>query len=126
VREVRSHWVFKLPFGEELGSGLGLRSSTPGYGASDTNRWKYGMLQRDAATGLDHAGWRKYESLAGRWTSPDPYLGSMTTANPQSFNRYNYAQNGPVNFVDPSGLEKQCKDSDGNWVHVHPKARFPW
>lgn len=29
----------------------------------------------------------------------------MAIANPQSFNRYNYTQNDPVNFVDPSGLD---------------------
>ncbi len=28
----------------------------------------------------------------------------MTIANPQSFNRYAYVNNDPVNFVDPSGL----------------------
>src|SRR6266540_6285972 len=33
-----------------------------------------------------------------------PYGGSMTIANPQSFNRYAYVNNDPVNFVDPSGL----------------------
>jgi RHS repeat-associated protein len=105
TREVRSRCVFKLPFGEELGAGTGSRSGGQGYGASDTNRWKYGMLQRDAATGLDHAGWRKYESFSGRWTSPDPYGLSASIADPQSFNRYPYTQNDPVNFVDPSGLD---------------------
>ena len=29
-------------------------------------------------------------------------------ANPQSFNRYAYVQNDPVNFVDPSGLDREC------------------
>jgi RHS repeat-associated protein len=91
-----------LPFGEEIGSGIGLRTSSQGYAASDTNRWKYGMLQRDAATGLDHTWFRKYESISGRWTSPDPLHGSI--ADPQSFNGYNYTGNDPVNFVDPSGL----------------------
>jgi len=28
----------------------------------------------------------------------------MSIANPQSFNRYNYVQNDPVNFIDPTGL----------------------
>jgi RHS repeat-associated protein len=92
-----------LPFGEEIGSGLGLRTPGQGYSASDTNRWKYGMLQRDAATGLDHAGWRKYESNSGRWTSPDPLSGQL--GDPQGFNHYTYAANDPVNFVDPSGLD---------------------
>jgi len=76
--------------------------SGQGYAASDTNRWKYGMLQRDAATGLDHTWWRKFESFSGRWTSPDQLNGSI--GNPQSFNHYPYAANDPVNFIDPTGL----------------------
>jgi RHS repeat-associated protein len=93
-----------LPFGEEIGSGTGLRTGTQGYGATDTNRQKYAMLERDDATGLDHTWWRKYESFSGRWTSPDPYSGSMSIANPQSFNRYAHVGNDPVNLVDPTGL----------------------
>jgi len=63
------------------------------------------MTERDDATGLDHTWWRKYENRAGRLTSADPYLGSMRITNPQSFNRYAYVNNDPVNFVDPSGLD---------------------
>ena len=96
-----------LPFGEEIGSGLGLRNGNQGFGASDTNRTKYGLAERDI-TGLDHTLFRKYESLSGRWTSPDPYMGSANIAQPQSFNRYAYVQNDPVNFVDPSGLIRVC------------------
>src|SRR5439155_26115666 len=103
-----------LPFGEEIGSGIGLRSGGQGYGAGDTNRWKYGMLQRDASTGLDHAGWRKYESFSGRWTSLDPDGGSMSTGDPQSFNRYAYVQNDPVRSVDPTGTE-MCYDAWCGW-----------
>jgi RHS repeat-associated protein len=98
-----------LPFGQELSSATGLRSGTQGYGASDTNRQKYGLTERDDATGLDHTWWRKYESTAGRWTSPDPLAGSL--ADPQSFNRYSYTQNDPVNFVDPSGLNPAAPGS---------------
>ncbi|MEK6280518.1 MAG: RHS repeat-associated core domain-containing protein [Acidobacteriota bacterium] len=96
-----------LPFGEEIGAGTGLRASGQGYGATDTNRQKYALTERDDVTGLDHTWWRKYENTAGRWTSPDPYLGSMSEGNPQSFNRYSYVGNDPVDFVDPTGLE-QC------------------
>ena len=93
-----------LPFGEEIWAGTGLRSSSQGFGAVDTNRWKYGLTERDDVTGLDHTWWRKYGNTAGRWTSPDPYNGSMTIANPQSFNRYSYVQNDPINLIDPFGL----------------------
>jgi RHS repeat-associated protein len=92
-----------LPFGEEISSGL--RGSGLGYGATDNNRQKYGMTERDDATGLDHTWWRKYENLSGRWTSPDPLSGGI--GDPQSFNGYNYTGNDPVNFIDPSGLNPQ-------------------
>lgn len=35
---------------------------------------------------------------------PDPYSGSLFLNNPQSFNRYVYVDNDPVNAVDPTGL----------------------
>jgi RHS repeat-associated protein len=91
-----------LPFGEEIWLGTGLRSSLQGYGTTDLNRQKYGLTERDDATGLDHTWWRKYESTAGRWTSPDPIGGSI--ADPQSFNHYAYTANDPVNLTDPDGL----------------------
>jgi RHS repeat-associated protein len=93
-----------LPFGEEIWAGTGLRSTTQGYNAADKVRQKYALLERDDVTGLDHTTWRKYESFSGRWTSPDPYGGSMSIANPQSFNRYSYTQNDPINSIDPTGL----------------------
>jgi RHS repeat-associated protein len=100
-----------LPFGEEIGLNVGLRSSSQGYAASDTNRWKYGMTERDSTSGLDHTWWRKYESFSGRWTSPDPLSGTL--ADPQSFGRYTYTANDPVNFVDPSGLNAESAGGGG-------------
>jgi len=41
-------------------------------------------------------------------TTTDPDGGSMPSVNPQSFNRYSYVQNDPVNFVDPTGLMMWC------------------
>src|SRR5229473_938098 len=40
------------------------------------------------------------------------YDGSYNLTDPQSFNRYSYPQNDPVNFVDPSGLDD---DPPGGW-----------
>jgi len=93
-----------LPFGEELWAGIGSRSSsTQAYGATDGNRQKYGLTERDDATGLDHTWWRKYESFSGRWTSPDSIGGDL--GDPQSFNAYPYGANDPANLVDPDGLD---------------------
>ena len=40
----------------------------------------------------------------GRFTSPDPMLNSAKPWDPQSWNRYGYAMNNPLKFVDPNGL----------------------
>src|SRR5690606_27244581 len=92
-------------FGEDIQSGTGLRTENQGFGLNTSVRQKYGLTERDDATGLDHTWYRKHETQAGRWTSPDPYNGSMNIGDPQSFNRYSYVQNEPTNYVDPSGLQ---------------------
>ncbi len=40
----------------------------------------------------------------GRFLSPDPYQASGGPGVPQSWNRYAYVMNNPVNYGDPSGL----------------------
>ncbi len=92
-------------FGEDIASGVGLRTTAQGYGAPATNRQGYGLTEKDSATGLNHTWFRKNENRAGRWTSPDPYNGSASVGNPQSWNRYSYVENQPTNYVDPSGLQ---------------------
>ncbi|MBK7704839.1 MAG: hypothetical protein IPJ30_03455 [Acidobacteria bacterium] len=64
-------------------------------------------MNNDPATGLNHTWFRKNENRAGRWTSPDPYNGSSSVGNPQSWNRYSYVESQPTNFVDPSGLDDE-------------------
>jgi len=51
---------------------------------------------------------RMYQNKHGRFTAPDPLLASASAANPQTFNRYIYTGNNPVNITDPSGL-KWCR-----------------
>ncbi|MGE5648368.1 MAG: RHS repeat-associated core domain-containing protein [Acidobacteriota bacterium] len=65
--------------------------------------------------GLDYAMNRWYSSQVARFTSPDPYQASGGAADPQSWNRYSYVQNDPVNFVDPEGLRR--RDGDGVWLN---------
>ena len=47
---------------------------------------------------------RRYNRRHSRFDQPDPYDGSYSLTDLQSFNRYAYTQNDPVNFVDPTGL----------------------
>jgi len=57
----------------------------------------------DGITGFDYAQQRYYAPALGRFTTPDPYQASAAIARPQSWNRYAYVENDPVNFVDPGG-----------------------
>ena len=95
-----------MPFGEELGAGTGGRTTGIGFSNSgDNNRMKFTGDERDNETGLDFAQARYNSGTLGRFTTPDPYSGSISTASPQSFNRYAFVGNNPVNRTDPSGLD---------------------
>jgi RHS repeat-associated protein len=51
--------------------------------------------------GLDSMMARFNSGNAGRFLSPDPILGNAT--NPQSWNRYSFVLNSPLNYTDPTG-----------------------
>ena len=71
---------------------------------------KFTSYDRDG-NGSDEAMFRRYNRYHSRFDQPDPYGGSASLTNPQSFNRYAYTQNDPVNLVDPTGLKPQvCFD----------------
>ena len=61
----------------------------------------------------DHAQFRQYGSTQGRWMRPDPYSGSYDLSNPQSLDRYVYAVNNPLSYIDPSGLTMVCIQAGG-------------
>jgi RHS repeat-associated protein len=94
-----------MPFGEELGASVGGRTTGMGFSNSgDNNRKKFTGYERDNETGLDFAQARYNSNILGRFTSPDPYSGSMSLGDPQSFNRYAYVDNNPLTHTDPTGL----------------------
>lgn len=93
-----------LPFGEEIFAGAGGRTMTQGY-LTDNVRQKFTKYERDSETNLDFAEARYFSSTQGRFTSIDPLSASMRASDPQSFNRYSYVGNNPVNWIDPSGMD---------------------
>lgn len=95
-------------FGEEIGLNVGLRSIEQGYTADKATRQGFGQTENDQATGQQHTWFRKLETTAGRWTRPDPSKAQMELTDPQSFNRYAYVKNDPLNFNDPTGLSTKC------------------
>ncbi len=86
-----------LPFGDDYAAHV-----SGSYGDQDNNH--FALLDRDAESDTDHAQFRQYYNMWGRWMSPDPYSGSYDITNLQRFNRYAYASNNPLAFTDSSGL----------------------
>ncbi len=78
---------------------------------------RFTTYERDGNDG-DEAMMRRYSGKWHRFHQPDPYDGAYNPTDPQSFNRYSYVQNDPVNFVDPSGLFAIRGDG--------PPPRNPW
>ncbi len=77
------------PYGEDRGT------------VQPNDSLKFATYTRDTATGLDYADQRYYANNFGRFMSPDPGPAVLTI--PQSWNRYSYAINDPVNNNDPGG-----------------------
>ncbi len=89
-----------LPFGEECTTGP--CAANPGVGAGQPR--KFTGKERDAETGLDYFGARYYGSRIGRFTSIDPvYTWNENLFDPQRWNRYAYARNNQLRYVDPDG-----------------------
>lgn len=62
----------------------------------------FAWMHQDTTTDLYDAMFREYNYTHGRWISPDPVGGDIS--NPQSFNRYAYVLNNPMDLIDPLGL----------------------
>ena len=115
-----------MPFGEEIGAGVGGRTTGMGFSVTDGLRQKFTSKERDTETGLDYFNARYYSSVQGRFTSPDPLLASAETGDPQTWNRYSYVLNNPVGRIDPSGMddctpENPCFEFPvSEWLTVGP------
>jgi len=113
-----------LPFGEELSAGSGGRTTAMGYVAGDNVRQQFTSKERDNETGLDYFGARYYAGTQGRFSGFDPYdinlerqitsdltegerLRTNYISQPQHWNRYTYALNNPLMFIDPDGRKDE-------------------
>jgi RHS repeat-associated protein len=99
-----------LPFGEELYAGSGGRTAQQGYQNNDGVRQRFTQYEYDSETGLDYAQARYYAGTQGRFTSVDPLMASAHAGNPQSWNRYAYVGNNPLNSTDPTGMGENGVD----------------
>jgi RHS repeat-associated protein len=80
--------------------------------------YKFTGKERDPESALDYFGARHYASTMGRFMTPDPLMASATVYDPQTWNRYAYALNNPLKYIDPTGMieenaadcakDKQC------------------
>lgn len=133
TRGVRSHCVFKLPFGEELIAGTGGRTWGQGY-TGDSTRQKFTSKERDNETGLDFFEARYYSSNLGRFTSVDPYDATVTAkekdfreylGQPQNWNHYAYVVGNPLIFIDPDGelwIGTNDRQNPYRWVDQCPEG----
>lgn len=124
-----------LPYGEELVAGAGGRTVAQGY-SGDGVRQQFTSKERDNETGLDYFGARYFASVQGRFTGVDPYdinferqetddreeaeaLFRHYLFQPQHWNRYVYALNNPVRYVDPDGLMSYEAELLGKKIKIH-------
>jgi RHS repeat-associated protein len=82
-----------LPYGEDFAE------------SGTQQKHHFTSYERDAESWLDYAISRMYSSGLGRFMQSDPYRASVGPRDPQSWNRYSYSRNDPVNRVDPVGFE---------------------
>lgn len=66
------------------------------------------MHQHLDVFGLINMNGRLYDPWVGRMLSPDPYI--VEPSNSQNYNRYSYALNNPLKYIDPTGYRP-------HWYH---------
>jgi len=92
-----------MPFGEELGSGVGGRTTGMGFSVGDGVRQKFTSKERDIEIGFDYFNARYYASVQGRFSSADDFSRDSDLADAQSWNKYSFVRNNPLRFFDPTG-----------------------
>lgn len=115
-------------FGPEVSGGLTEPSPTSlQYTGHERDKWGGG----EGLDTLDYMHARYNSPALGRFLSVDPAADSVELTMPQSWNRYSYALNNPLMYIDPTGRVFQCSwTGEGDkrrmfcaeWVDVEAKA----
>lgn len=106
------------------------------YNETGTTDRSFTRQNQDTVSGLGDFMFREYSaSQQGRWISPDPAgLSAVNITNPQTWNRYVYALNDPIDLVDPLGLDPapaqficfgdNCNVSNQQFIEVGPDGEL--
>ena len=102
-----------LPFGEDFGE------------SGTQHKQHFTSYEGDGESGTDYAVNRQYSQGVGRFTRPDPLARSARKDTPQTWNRYSYGVNEPVDVHDPEGLETGWGSQDPFAPVQHPPVFLP-
>ena len=102
--------LYYYPYGQTR-----VNSIAPSSGVSN----KFTDQRSDDETGLYYYGARYYDPSIMLFISPDSIM--VSRYNPQTLNRYSYALNNPLRYIDPSG--HQVTDPDG--IPILPVVDVP-
>lgn len=106
------------PFGEQYAAA----------GTTGITNTSFAGNNQDTTTNLYDTQFREY-GIQGRWPSPDPAgVTAANPANPQSWNRYAYVVNSPLNLIDRTGLKCGWWGSfinfGGVWLYISGSAYY--
>ncbi len=75
------------------------------YAPAGTTDLSFTGQNQDTASGVYDFPARELGEVSGRWPSPDPAgIAAVNPGDPQTWNRYAYVRNSPLNLTDPTGL----------------------
>jgi RHS repeat-associated protein len=105
VPPAKASWLFQrtrtIPLGHRIMTGAPLLRRGQQHRTCGSSEWIFTSYQHDPETALEYALARYYDTRTGGFCSADPVEGDP--GNPESWNRYAYAQDDPISIADPSG-----------------------
>jgi RHS repeat-associated protein len=98
----------KIETAEYLPFGMLREHSGP-----EISNYKFTDQELDPETGLYNYDARLYDPVVGTFISPDPTV--PRPFDPQSLNRFAYARNNPLRYIDPTGYEETGDEGSGSY-----------